>query len=370
MRQVASYPISVTGTTPECGGAEVTFSPNNIDKCRSSLGESLATTGITAAIHISHNQEMNTALSKRPSQFHPSPLRPALIASLVLLALPGLALAVPINLGSAGPADWAVLQIGNGSVTIDNTSVSGTSAIWGNTGVGQNEKLSMSGGSLVYGNLFLGNSSTTNFSGGSGVASGFSTFTNQDTLLNTARSDALSAAAAATSLGGTPTTISAGMTLTPGVYSLTNLSLGGSGTLTLSGVGQYVFNISGALNLGGTSQVILTGGATAADVLYNITGTTQAGTSGGSILRGVILAPNASVMIDSGVGTAPHVGLYGEVISGRDITIASGSGIQGVPGNGERPPTVPDAGSTLGLMIMGLGLFASIRPRLASNPSK
>jgi hypothetical protein len=208
----------------------------------------------------------------------------------------------------------------------------------------------MSGGSLIHGNLFLGNSATTNFSGGSGVASGFSTFNNQDTMLNAARADALAAASAAAALGGTPIT---GLTLTPGTYSLTNFSLAGSDKITLSGAGSYIFNISGGLSLSGTSQVVLAGGASAADVLYNITGTTAAMTSGGSILRGVILAPNAAVTIDSGVGTTPHAGLFGEVISGQNITIASGSGIQAVP----EPSVIALITGVGGLGFFGRAMF-------------
>jgi hypothetical protein len=257
-----------------------------------------------------------------------------------------------INLGSAGPSNWTALEIGNGSVTVDTFNVAGTSAIWGNTGVSSPDHLAMSGGSLIYGNLYLGNTATTSFSGGSGVAPGYSTFTNQDTLLNAATNDALAAAAfygsqPGTSLGAVTTS----MTLSPGVYYLTSLVLGGSSTLTLNGSGDFVFNISGALNLQGSSQVILTGGADPANVLFNITGTTLAQTGGGAILRGIILAPNADVTVDSGVGTKPHPGVFGEVISGRNITIASGSGIQGVP-----EPSV------LALMIGmgGLGVLGAV----------
>jgi hypothetical protein len=272
-------------------------------------------------------------------------------------------LATPVDLGTAGSGDWAALEIGNGSVTVDSFDVGGTSAVWGNVGVAQNENLTMSGGSLIYGNLSLSSSATTTFSGGSGVAAGFSTFLGQDTVLNAARTDALAAASAAAALGGTPTTVVGGMVLAPGVYSLTSLSLGGSDKVTLSGAGQYIFNISGALNLQGTSQIVLANGATAGNVLYNITGTTTAQTGGGAILNGVILAPDASVVVDSGVGTAPHAGVDGEVISGQDITIQSGSGIQDV--TIPPPSVVPDTGSTLGLLGFVAGLLVFARRKFA-----
>jgi hypothetical protein len=252
----------------------------------------------------------------------------------ILLGLLPLQSALAINLGTAGPAYWAGLEIGNGNISVVNFALSGGSLIIGNVGVAQNENLTMSGGSFIQGDLYLGLAATTNFSGGSGVTGTTFQDAASEAKLNTARTDALNAAAFYAGLGGIATTINTGsgnLTLTPGTYALSSFSLGGTQTLTLDGAGDYVFNISGLFSLAGSSQIILTGGATADNVLYNITGTTSTNQSGTSIIQGIILAPNAAVVVDGGIGTPPRQGVFGEVISGGNVDVHSGSGVQQVP---------------------------------------
>jgi hypothetical protein len=224
----------------------------------------------------------------------------------------------------------------------------------------------LSGGSQINGNLYLGNTATTNFSGAA-PAGGFvtgTTFTNQNALLGVARTDALNAAAfyaAQAPTPGGPTSIGTGsgnLTLTSGVYNLSMLVMGASQTLTLNGSGNFVFNISGQMELDGSSAIVLAGGAADANILFNITGTTTAGQSGSSVIHGIILAPHASVVVDGGVGTPPRVGVFGEVISGANIDIHSGSGIN--------QPSVPDAGSAVVLMVLGLGFLAGAKRKLLS----
>jgi choice-of-anchor A domain-containing protein len=134
--------------------------------------------------------------------------------------------------------------------------------------------------------------------------------------------------------------------------------MGASQTLTLNGSGNFVFNISGQMQLDASSAIVLTGGATDANVLFNITGTTTAGQSGSSVIHGIILAPHADVVVDGGTGAPPRVGVFGEVISGADIDIHSGSGINS--------PSVPDAGSALALMGLGLGFLAGAKRKFRS----
>jgi hypothetical protein len=49
---------------------------------------------------------------------------------------------------------------------------------------------------------------------------------------------------------------------------------GNGGTLTLNGAAgsAFVLNISGAFSLGGKAKILLTGGLTVSDVLFNVTG--------------------------------------------------------------------------------------------------
>jgi choice-of-anchor A domain-containing protein len=186
--------------------------------------------------------------------------------------------------------------------------------------------------------------------------------------------DALAASSAASALSPTSTLSQISLkgkkhalTLTPGVYNLTNFQLTHT-SLTLSGSGSFVFNISSsfALKFG---QVLLTGGATESDVLFNYTGTSDISLSGGkksgSVLHGIILALNANVNLTQGL-------VVGEIISGHNITIGSGSAIQGLPN--VAPPfkdpggqQVPDQTSTIVLSFIALAMVAAFRAFLVRN---
>jgi hypothetical protein len=187
-------------------------------------------------------------------------------------------------------------------------------------------------------------------------------------MLSQVQLDAANASAAALTLAATSTlsqiSLSKGksLTLTPGVYDLTNFQLTHA-TLTLSGSGSFVFNISSSFALK-YGQVLLAGGATESNVLFNYTGTSDvtlsAGKkSGSSVLHGILLALNANVNLAQGL-------VVGEIISGRNIMLGSGAMIQGLgniaPPFGEAdPPTVPDTASTLLLSFIGLGLVFVLR---------
>jgi hypothetical protein len=280
-----------------------------------------------------------------------------------LLGLLPLQSALAFNLGSAGPGSWALLDIGTGTVTMVTDNIGGGSLVTGNVGIHSSDNLTLGGGSQINGDLFLGNTASTTF-GGAPPPGGFvtgTTHTNQDTLLGQARTDALAAAAAATALGGTPTVFS-GQTLTAGTYALASLVMSNQ-TLTLSGAGDFVLNIAGVFTMGGSSLISLTNGATADHVLFNMQGSFSGGLfnadiEGTSIANGIILSPTGDVKVNGGVNPPPRTGLFGEVIAGGNVLIQSSSGIDGV--------TVPDAGSTLVLMSLGLGFLVSAKRKLLS----
>jgi hypothetical protein len=117
-----------------------------------------------------------------------------------------------------------------------------------------------------------------------------------------------------------------GQTLAPGVYKTTSAqpTLGITGNLTLAGNGVYIFQIVSALTTAagpGNSKVILTGGALAHDVFWQIgssatlgTGSTFAGTimanvsitaGTGAVLNGRALARTGAVTLDSNPVTVP-----------------------------------------------------------------
>jgi choice-of-anchor A domain-containing protein len=173
------------------------------------------------------------------------------------------------------------------------------------------------------------------------------------------RLDAIAASAAAARLSPTSSRNQINLrrkslTLDAGVYNLTNLRLNRS-TLTLSGSGTFVFNISSAFALK-SSRVLLAGGATEANVLFNYTGTSDITLSGrrrGSVLHGIILALNAKVNLAPGL-------VVGEIINGSDMSLSSGTIIQSLaPGT----ITVPEGASSTFLLSLialgGLGAFQS-----------
>jgi len=97
-----------------------------------------------------------------------------------------------------------------------------------------------------------------------------------------------------------------GQTLPPGIYTTTSAqpSLAITGNLTLSGNGVYIFKVQSALTTaaGGlgqppASQVILTGGAVAHDVFWEIQSAATLGTN--SIFQGTIMA-NATITLGTG----------------------------------------------------------------------
>jgi hypothetical protein len=123
-----------------------------------------------------------------------------------------------------------------------------------------------------------------------------------DAVAQTAQGDLTTAynyAAAAAGGAVLPADIG-GETLAPGVYKTTSAqpSLGITGNLTLAGNGVYIFQIVSTLTTAATnSDVILSGGATAQDVFWQVGSSATLGT--GTTFAGTIMA-QASVSLDTG----------------------------------------------------------------------
>jgi Ice-binding-like len=344
--------------------------------------------GPSSSMRKAHRPEELTVINKTTKFIAP-------IALIAFLGIRAGCLAVPTpadvftTLGSAGPSQWQVLEVGGGILTqtVDLSNPQG--GIIGNVGIQSDGQIQDSSGPQITGDLYLGNSASAQFSGnyvgnrpvtgtihlgtGATVSPNSYSYTkvsdNPQPLLDQARNDAISASALASMVPATSTLTQINlshttMTLMPGVYNLKDFLLDHS-TLTLSGSGYFVFNIANPnnpLTAGGTFQlssgkVLLANGATESHVLFNYLGTTDVAFSGGtggtdeSVLHGIIVALNAKVNLAPGL-------VVGEIISGKDISIVSG--VSGA--NIEKPPpSVPEGSSTLALGCIAAAALLAFR---------
>ena len=214
-----------------------------------------------------------------------------LLALATLVASPALmALSNPpaqtVNLGSSG--NFAILSKSGISTT-------GTTEVIGHIGVSPIGASAITGFGLVMN--AANTSSTSSLVVGNAYASDYSAPTPADLTLavadmQAAYTDAAGRAADVTNLGAGNI---GGMTLAPGVYSWgtgvtipTDLTLSGGPTAT------WIFQIAGTLTTSSATHVILSGGALARNVFWQVAGDTTLGTT--SVFNGVILDQTAIIL--------------------------------------------------------------------------
>jgi hypothetical protein len=267
------------------------------------------------------------------------------------------------TLGTAGPSNFAVLAL-SGATDI---ALNGPGTTNGNVGISSppsgtaNLQLNGSAGPSINGNLFLGNNATLN---NTAQVQG-NVFTNQNAYLSQPNIDARNAASTFSKLAataGTPTVINGNTTINggpPGSLTVANVSginLGNGQTLTLNGPAGSQFVINSPNMVLNSGKINLTGGVTANDVVFNLTGTgNNLSTSGGlnneSVINGIVLNANG------GVAMAPGL-INGELIAGgQSIHLVSGASVNSLPPT----PSVPEPASLVLVTLSGLGMAALIR---------
>lgn len=262
---------------------------------------------------------------------------------------------------------YAVLYEGTGGHTLQITNVE----INGNIGVGGTGLATDSGPSTINGAIDFSASNTGQFSNNNasdvitgGVSYNVASVTGALSTVNTLSTALGSEAGTPISISGNQTINASSGTLINGneVFTVTSYSEGNGNVLTINGNGHnVVFNlaVSGNPQLGG--DIILTGGLTDGEVLWNYTGTNNLSLNNNAssyplpdAFMGIILAPDAAISL-------VNANLDGSVFGGdsSDMQIVSGDTIN--------QAVVTPEPSSLALLVTGLlGLVGFALRRLNS----
>ena len=190
-------------------------------------------------------------------------------------------LALALTLGSAMPA--------SADIIIDGPVNLGTAETYGVLGA---SAVTNTGPTVVNGDV--GVSPDTSVTGFGGLPNGTinGTLHQTDAAAAQAQTDTTTAFNVAASLTPTATGLTelSGLSLTPGVYSGGALSLSNNNTLTLAGSAQsvWVFQAASTLTIGSATSIIVTGGASACNVFWQVGSSATIGT--GAAFQGTILA--------------------------------------------------------------------------------
>jgi hypothetical protein len=223
---------------------------------------------------------------------------------------------------------WGAFSLGGGVTETDTIDqFTGTTDIYGDVGVAGDGNITLSGSATIHGDLYYESTGTLTMNGNAKITGMRHHDATGDAILNTAVSQAtLSSSHAATFTSSFAyaglTNITSSMTLYsqhdgPGnstVLNLNSIVLGNSATLTLVGtaVDNFILNVSNQFSLTAQSKIVLSGGLTWDDVLFNIKGTgTDVVLDGQSTLNGILMANKRTVSLSGGSN------LYGEGIANK-----------------------------------------------------
>jgi choice-of-anchor A domain-containing protein len=280
----------------------------------------------------------------------------------VLLALTSSssALADDFGLGTAGPGNWGILETGANQVSFSsNTGITannpGASASQANLGINSGGKLNAGGNNIVVAGTYYRFSTNTSDNTNGFTALG-GTNTTSDSLLTTAAAQASSASSNLANTALNPPnqtlgTITANTTISatvPGrnVINVTDINMGNGTILTLSGSAtqSFVINVTGTSNVN-FSNVLLVGGLTAANVIFNVLNGDTVTDNSPDVINGIIMDISGTVSVTNSDT------INGEIISGNQISLSNNSDVQAVP-------TVPEASTTTYFTLGPLSLAA------------
>ena len=238
------------------------------------------------------------------------------------------------NLGLGAAAGETVLQLGSGKVSITGPA----GGIIGDVAIGPKGSLSMSGDEYVTGTIKL--ATGAKFSNSSHGIVNVQQNVNLSAEIAAAYAANLNAASLPCSqtfakLDGKVTTILGAVGVN--VICVGDISLSGKQIALTGPVGtQFIINVKGKFSLtggGAGPQIRATGGVQPKDVLYNLVGpgadVAFSGGGGGvdccaAVVDGTLLAPYRKINLSPGL-------VNGQIISGLDINIVSGSSVRCPP---------------------------------------
>ncbi len=228
----------------------------------------------------------------------------ATAASLILVGHASAELGQVIPMGDL--ERWAVLSLGSNS---SNDRLSGSALVQGDFGAAGAGSLTVKDNATISGNVYYGRGRSERIAG-SGTMTG-TRFRDQDFILNDAVNEAMAASEAAANFAATRNfsqinleqSQNLGLSGAPGetvVLSLRDFRMSGNSTLTLQGAPDttFIINVTRQFSLSDNARIVLAGGVSWNDVLFNVRGKgSSVRLSGNAWLEGILLANQRSVRL-------------------------------------------------------------------------